>query len=67
MDTRDSKSREEEKRHVIGQRMPEDYEHPEPDEEQPEAQSPPTRLHRILPIIIVLVLVAGLAFHYLGR
>ncbi|MFC3282866.1 hypothetical protein [Litchfieldella rifensis] len=63
----DSKSREEEKRHMMDSRMPEDYEHPEPDEEQPEARNPPSHLHRILPIVIVLVLVAGLIFHYLGR
>lgn len=67
MDTRDSKSREEERRHVMGQRMPEDYEHPEPDEDQPEAKSPPSGMYRLFPIIIVLVLLSAVAFYYFGK
>ena len=55
MDTRDSKTPEEERDHVMGQRTPEDYDNPEPDEEQPEAQAPSHGLHRVLPLVIVVL------------
>ncbi|SDL18710.1 hypothetical protein SAMN05192555_10332 [Franzmannia pantelleriensis] len=66
MDTKESKTPEEEKEHVMGQRIPEDYDEAEP-QRQPEAKKPPTGMHRLLPVAVVLVLIAGLAFHFLGR
>ncbi|PAU78525.1 hypothetical protein [Halomonas salipaludis] len=66
MDTKESKTPEEEKEHVMGQRIPEDYDEAEP-QRQPEAKKPPTGMHRLLPVAVILVLVAGLAFHFLGR
>nr|WP_163502021.1 hypothetical protein [Halomonas socia] len=66
MDTKESKTPEEEKEHVMGQRIPEDYDEAEP-QRQPEAQKPPAGMHRLLPVAVILVLVAGLAFHFLGR
>lgn len=55
MDTRESKTPEEELQHLKEVRQPEDYEHPEPDEEQPEAKASSHGLHRVLPIVIVLL------------
>ncbi|MFY0989706.1 hypothetical protein [Halomonas sp. C05BenzN] len=55
MDTRESKTPEEERVHVMGQRTPEDYDNPEPDEEQPEAKQGPQGLQRVLPIVVVLL------------
>ncbi|QFU02940.1 hypothetical protein FIU83_14935 [Halomonas sp. THAF5a] len=56
MDTRDdSKTPEEELKHLKEVSQPEDYEHPEPDAEQPEAKSPPGALPRVLPLVIVIL------------
>ncbi|MDR5907104.1 hypothetical protein [Franzmannia qiaohouensis] len=66
MDTKESKTPEEEKEHVMGQRIPEDFDEAEP-QRQPEAKKPPTGMHKLLPVAVVLVLIAGLAFHFLGR
>ncbi len=62
MDTRESKTPEEELQHLKAVRQPEDFEHPEPDEDQPEAKSSPHGLHRVLPIVIVVlgILVAAM-------
>ncbi|WP_111413483.1 hypothetical protein [Billgrantia lactosivorans] len=40
MDTRESKTPEEKKRHLMEERLPEDFAHPEPDADQPEAKRP---------------------------
>lgn len=55
MDTRDSKTPEEELQHLKEVSQPEDFEHPEPDVDQPEARSPAGGLHRVLPLVIVLL------------
>lgn len=62
MDSRESKTREEELEHLKEVSQPEDFDHPEPDANQPEAKQPSRGWHRILPIVIVVVgiLVAGL-------
>lgn len=61
MDTRESKTPEEEVEHLKEVGQPEDYDQPEPDAEQPEAKEPPRGLHRLLPIVIVVVGVAAAA------
>lgn len=66
MDTKESKTPEEEKKHVMGQRTPEDYEASEP-QRQPEAKEPPKGLYRLLPVVMLLVLLAGVVFHYFGH
>ncbi|MBR2514319.1 MAG: hypothetical protein IKE45_09915 [Halomonas sp.] len=60
MDTRESKTREEEKEHVLNQRMPEDFENAEP-QRQPEAKKPSSGLHKLIPLVIIIlgVIVAG--------
>ncbi|MDR9440387.1 MAG: hypothetical protein RI841_12985 [Halomonas sp.] len=55
MDTRDSKTPEEELQHLKEVSQPEDFDHPEPDVEQPEAKSSSNGLHRVLPIVIVVI------------
>ncbi|MDI5892517.1 hypothetical protein [Halomonas rhizosphaerae] len=55
MDTRESKTPEEELQHLKEVSQPEDFEHPEPDEEQPEAKQSSHGLHRVLPIVIVVL------------
>ncbi|MCL7941872.1 hypothetical protein M8009_16395 [Halomonas sp. ATCH28] len=55
MVTRDSKTPEEELQHLKEVSQPEDFEHPEPDEDQPEAKESPHGLHRVLPIVIVVL------------
>ncbi|RAR60972.1 MULTISPECIES: hypothetical protein [Halomonadaceae] len=62
MDTRTSQSSEEELEHLKEVSQPEDFKHPEPDASQPEALEPAHGLHWVLPIVVVLVLVAGVAF-----
>lgn len=61
MDTRDSKTPEEELQHLKEVSQPEDYDQPEPDVEQPEAKSPPGGLPRVLPIVIVVLGLAAAA------
>ncbi|CAM4043657.1 hypothetical protein VRRI112168_11955 [Vreelandella rituensis] len=53
MDTRESKTPEEEKQHVMNERYPQEDE-VEP-HLQPEAQKSPKGMHKLLPIIIVVV------------
>lgn len=56
MDTRESQTPEEEREHLKEVLEPEDFDDPEPDEMQPEAQKPPPRsMQRLLPIIIVVL------------
>lgn len=55
MDTRESQTPEEELEHLKEVNQPEDFDHPEPDAEQPEAQRPPGGLQRVLPIVIVVL------------
>lgn len=65
MDMRESKTPEEELEHLREVKEPEDFAHPEPDADQPEAKSPAGGLPLILPIIIVavcLLVVAMLLF-----
>ncbi|TFH86953.1 hypothetical protein EQG41_08855 [Billgrantia azerbaijanica] len=56
MDTHESKTLEEEREHLKSVRQPEDFEHPEPDEEQPEARESPHGLHWVL---LIAALLAG--------
>ncbi len=60
MDTKESKTREEEKEHVLNQRLPEDYDNAEP-QRQPEAKKPAKGMHKMLPLVIIILglLVAG--------
>ncbi len=56
MDTRESKTPEEELEHLKEVLEPEDFEDPEPDANQPEAQKPPPKtMKRLLPIVIVVM------------
>ncbi|MGR2739376.1 hypothetical protein ACUY1T_13085 [Billgrantia sp. Q4P2] len=48
MDTRESKTPQEEYEHLREVRTPEDFEHPEPDAEQPEAKRPAKGWHWLL-------------------
>jgi hypothetical protein len=63
MDTKESKTPEEEKAHLMNERIPENYEASEP-ERQPEAQKPAGGMRKLLPIIIIGVgiLIVGLLF-----
>lgn len=61
MDTRESKTPEEELEHFKEVSQPEDYAHPEPDEEQPEARRAPHGMFWLLVLIgAVAVLVIAL-------
>lgn len=66
MDTRESKTPEEELEHLKEVRQPEDFEHPEPDEEQPEAKSSAHGMQRVLFIVIAVIGIAAAALLYLG-
>ncbi|MBF7054937.1 hypothetical protein IOC61_16685 [Halomonas sp. KAO] len=54
MDTRESQTPEEELQRLKEINEPEDFEHPEPDETQPEARDPARGLSWLLPLAIVL-------------
>lgn len=54
MDTRESKTREEEKQHLMNERYPQDDEEIE-SHHQPEAQESPKGMHKLIPIVIVVV------------
>lgn len=56
MDTKESKTLEEERQHLKEVREPEDFDNPEPDEDQPEAKQSPQNLHWVL---LVAALIAG--------
>ncbi|MGE6608546.1 hypothetical protein ACQKE4_18840 [Halomonas sp. NPDC076908] len=68
MDTRESKTPEEEKEHVLHQRIPEDFDEAEP-QRQPEARKPPSGLLKLLPIVIIVlgVIVAGIVIMGIGN
>lgn len=68
MDTRESKTPEEEKEHVLHQRIPEDFDNANP-QLQPEAKKPPRGLHKLLPIVIIIlgVIVAGIVILGMGN
>ncbi|MGQ4879233.1 hypothetical protein ACOJCM_11775 [Billgrantia sp. LNSP4103-1] len=57
MDTRESKTPEEKKQHLKDEKLPEDFSHPEPDAEQPEAKRSPKGSHWL--VLGVAVLAAG--------
>ncbi len=66
MDTKESKTPEEELDHLKEVTEPEDFENPEPDAGQPEAKKPPPKtMQRLLPIVIVVLglLVAGMLIY----
>ncbi|AQU81595.1 MAG: hypothetical protein JJT87_03210 [Halomonas sp.] len=65
MDTRESKTREEEKEHVLNQRIPEDFENAEP-QRQPEAKKPPRGMHKLLPLVIIVLGIVVAGFLILG-
>ncbi|RTQ99914.1 hypothetical protein [Halomonas nitroreducens] len=66
MDTRESKTPEEELKHFKEVSQPEDYEHPEPDEDQPEARQSPEGLRWLLPVLIVVVAVVVIGLLVIG-
>ncbi|WP_249978585.1 hypothetical protein [Vreelandella olivaria] len=68
MDTRESKTREEEKEHVLNQRIPEDFDEAEP-QRQPEAKKPASGMHKLLPVVIIIlgVIVAGFLIFGVGN
>lgn len=55
MDTHESQTPEEERQHLKEVKQPEDFEHPEPDEDQPEARESSHGLYRVLPIAIAVL------------
>lgn len=66
MDTKESKTPEEELDHLKEVTEPEDFENPVPDAGQPEAKKPPPKtMQRLLPIVIVVLglLVAGMLIY----
>lgn len=65
MDTRESKTREEEKEHVLNQRIPEDFDEAEP-QRQPEAKKPARGIHKMLPLVIIVLGVIVVGFVILG-
>lgn len=65
MDTKESKTPEEEKEHVMNERKPENYEASKP-ERQPEAQKPAGGMQKILPLIIIGVGILVVALLYFG-
>ncbi|MGP5016370.1 hypothetical protein ACTXK7_02000 [Vreelandella alkaliphila] len=68
MDTKESKTREEEIEHVMNERLPEDYETSQP-QRQPEAKKSPNGLHKVLPFVIIVmgIIVAGIVILGLGN
>ncbi|PCF94432.1 hypothetical protein [Vreelandella nigrificans] len=65
MDTRESKTREEEKEHVLNQRIPEDFESAAP-QRQPEAKKPPSGMYKLLPLVIIVLGIVVAGFLILG-
>ena len=61
MDTRESKTPEEEKQHILNERIPEDYETAKP-HLQPEAKKQPGGLYKLLPLVVIIlgVMVVGI-------
>lgn len=61
MDMRESKTPQEEYEHLKAVRLPEDFENPEPDAEQPEAKRPAKGWHWL---VLGVAIVAGLFLVY---
>lgn len=55
MDTREIKTPEEQKQHILDERMPEDFETLKP-YLQPEAKKRPGGLYKLLPLLVILLL-----------
>lgn len=53
MDTKESKTPEEEKEHVMGVREPEHLAKKSEPQRQPEAKKPAGGMHKLLPIVII--------------
>ena len=53
MDTRESKTPQEEYEHLKTVKVPEDFEHPEPDAEQSEARRPAKGWHWLLLVVAI--------------
>lgn len=68
MDTKESKTPEEEREHVLHQRIPEDFDKANP-QLQPEAKKQPSKLYKMLPLVIIVlgVIVAGMVIMGLGN
>ncbi|MFG6177930.1 hypothetical protein ACGTN6_11855 [Halomonas sp. THAF12] len=66
MDTRESKTPDEELEHLHEVSQPEDYDHPEPDEDQPEAREPDHGMAWLLPALIVVVAVVVIGMLVVG-
>ncbi|MBB3191379.1 hypothetical protein [Halomonas cerina] len=66
MDTRESKTPEEELAHLKSVHKPEDYEHPEPDEDQPEARQSSGGMSWLLIVLIAAVVVLVIALLVMG-
>lgn len=65
MDTKESKTPEEEKEHVLNQRLPENFDKAAP-HKQPEAKKPPSGMHKLLPVVIIGLGLVVAAFVILG-
>lgn len=65
MDTKESKTPEEEKQHIIGERVPEDFETSKP-HLQPEAKKSPSKMYKLLPLVIVILGIIVVSFIVLG-
>ncbi|MDR5897645.1 hypothetical protein QC823_01365 [Halomonas vilamensis] len=65
MDTKESKTPEEEKEHLTNERKPENYAASKP-EKQPEAQKPAGGMQKILPLIIIGVGILVVALLFFG-
>ncbi|MCA8863433.1 MULTISPECIES: hypothetical protein [unclassified Halomonas] len=65
MDTRESKTPEEEKQHIINERVPEDYETSKP-HLQPEAKKRPDGLYKLLPLVVIILGVIVVSIVVLG-
>lgn len=61
-------NQEEEIEHVMNERLPEDYETSQP-QRQPEAKKSPNGLHKVLPLVIIVmgIIVAGIVILGLGN
>ncbi|MCE8017802.1 hypothetical protein HOP62_17115 [Halomonas sp. MCCC 1A17488] len=55
MDTRESRTPEEKKQHLMEERLPEDFAHPQPDADQPEARRPAKGVHWLVLGVAILV------------
>ncbi len=65
MDTRESKTPEEQKQHILDERIPEDFETSQP-HLQPEAQKRPDGLYKLLPVVVIILGVIVVSIIVLG-